>query len=83
MEIRCPAGEIVNDTERGPSCRCRIAHETLTPADNPKSLAMWCAAAYTGCPTWRRQRDAEAADEHRKLRADIERTTGRPTPVAV
>jgi hypothetical protein len=72
--ITCPAGEGVNDTIRGPACRCKIVHETITRDENSGSLKKFCAGDYKACPIWQRMRDAERNHTAGQLEREIARS---------
>lgn len=85
LEIVCPAGEPVHETTGGAACRCRILRQTIREREDPTSIRAFCAAsptsptsndsgeptAYTDCPVWQKQRDAEAAGTHRDLEREL------------
>lgn len=56
VEVACPAGVPIGITPTGSGCRCKIAHETITTAANPKSLLMFCMSGYRQCPTWQAEK---------------------------
>jgi hypothetical protein len=77
--IRCPAGELVQETIQGPACRCRITRETITASENSRSLKSFCAGKYIECPIWRREKRAIAERKARELHDEIKATS--PTEV--
>jgi hypothetical protein len=81
--IKCPAGDVVNETIEGPGCRCRITKETLTREANSHTLQNFCAAKYTECPVWRREKDEIAARREKEFAKQIDSSvlpsTDRPT----
>ena len=52
----CPAA---NDLGGG-AVRCAVEQTTLTPQDDPMSLATFCHGEYQACPTWRAERERRA-----------------------
>lgn len=61
--VACPAGAEVGQTARGEAVLCRIEQSILPVVGHTRSIVSYCCGDYTGCPTWRAKRDAEA--EHR------------------
>lgn len=77
LPVLCPAGERVQETRQGPTCRCRLEGamtgepSLITAAHDPSSLAAYCMgtpsniSGYVVCPTWKAGRDLE------RERADV------------
>lgn len=61
----------IDETIRGPGCRCRVTHETLTRDENSHSLQNFCAGKYTNCPIWKREKEAILEKKRKQLETQI------------
>lgn len=57
MAVVCPAGVGLAEASGSPACRCRVEQNTLTRKHDPSSFHGYCSAAYTLCPSWRRDKE--------------------------
>lgn len=53
LEVRCPAGRMLDSGTEGPACRCGVEESLVTAARDPSSLVGYCCGEYVQCPTWR------------------------------
>ena len=67
-DVACPAGEPVGDA----GVVCRVVHEPIDGRTDPSSIESFCCGAYTTCPVWRADREADW--ERRRLELE------EPTP---
>jgi hypothetical protein len=58
LEIPCPAGEPIGETNQGSGCLCRVEGERILAATNPSSLGRFCTSVegFKRCPTWQREK---------------------------
>lgn len=61
LDVKCPAGRLVAETEEGPTVECRVEKSLIGAATNPRTLSAFCLNCYTDCPTWRAEKERQWA----------------------
>jgi hypothetical protein len=71
----CPAAQMLGSVrgDNVPGVRCRIEHNTLSLATDPRTILRWCSQpavasdtrnGYVQCPTWRYEKQRIWAGQH-------------------